>query len=908
MHRTITPIRALVLSSALAATVSAQASLRTDRPDYVHGSVAIVSGSGYAPGETVTFAVTHLDGSTATLSHGGWTAVADASGDFTTQWDVCAEDTGAQLMLVTGVGGSSGSSGGAEFLNHDCGTGVVTSVVGSGGACSAFTPAVGAGPDNYEVQEGGTYTMTIEGVTECSGDTITVFVQSSESGNFCFNAFGGSGTYVGTFTMPNPACNTMPVSYKCGADATCNHPGSMGASGPNSGCGGVHLRASVFDGSCNRIETDTDCGGGCVPCTLTCPPDVTVDCKADTSPAGTGMPTGCSGATYSDSVAAGDCAGSYVITRTWSADDGCGGTATCTQTITVTDTTGPTITCPPDVMADTCCTPVDIGMATATDDCSGVAMISSDAPAIFCSGTTVVTWTAVDGCGNESTCTQNVTVPDPCVLVCPPDVTVDCGDDTTPAGTGTPTGCSGATFSDSVAAGDCAGAYVITRTWSADDGCGGTSTCTQTITVTDTTAPTIHCPPDVVVDGCCVTIDIGMATADDDCSEVTVTNDAPAEFCMGTTIVTWTATDGCGNSVSCTQSVTVNAVVIDFETDALHGQNLVTPGPETPFTCPSISSGPDPLSPGNGNNGAAIFDSTNGPFGPDPDLGVNQGKILYVQRNGGNSDLATGIQGPDTWDIPNDDEDGGVLTFDFCFGVQMLSIDLIDIDDPTSQQDADVTLTDASNLTRTYHVPGGWTANGPGAGAVGTLQLDVTGIQPGVSASATETTDPGFDPLNVVKMEVRFGSSGACDNVRYCPTQPRAAVASRNGSGVNPEVLSTASMPVLGAPWSAYLDCSGFGDGVALIAVRRAVAANSMSPFGEVLIAGPLVHSTVSPFTGGAGRAASRMAWTIPADVSLLGLEVHVQGLCERSSSASAPKIRGHRAWLSNALDLTLGY
>lgn len=148
--------------------------------------------------------------------------------------------------------------GGPSSANDSCGTGIVTAVTPVGGSCSDFTPAQGGGPDNYEVEEGGTYTMTITGVTECSGDTITIFVQSSSSGNFCFNATGGSGTYSGTFTMPNPACNTMPISYKCDANATCSHPGSLAANGPSLNCK-VHLRASNFDANCNRTGTDEDC-------------------------------------------------------------------------------------------------------------------------------------------------------------------------------------------------------------------------------------------------------------------------------------------------------------------------------------------------------------------------------------------------------------------------------------------------------------------------------------------------------------------------------------------------------------------------------------------------------------------------------------------------------------------------
>ncbi|RYF32195.1 MAG: HYR domain-containing protein [Cytophagaceae bacterium] len=38
---------------------------------------------------------------------------------------------------------------------------------------------------------------------------------------------------------------------------------------------------------------------------------------------------------------------------------------------------------------------------------------------------------------------------------------------------------------------------------------------------------------------------------------ITITNDAPATFPLGTTVVTWTATDASGNTSTCTQTVIV---------------------------------------------------------------------------------------------------------------------------------------------------------------------------------------------------------------------------------------------------------------------------------------------------------------------------------------------------------------
>ncbi|WP_264521018.1 hypothetical protein [Flavobacterium sp. N1994] len=52
-------------------------------------------------------------------------------------------------------------------------------------------------------------------------------------------------------------------------------------------------------------------------------------------------------ATFTDSVANGQCAGSKIITRTWTLVDACGNAAAPqTQTITVTDNIAPTFTAP----------------------------------------------------------------------------------------------------------------------------------------------------------------------------------------------------------------------------------------------------------------------------------------------------------------------------------------------------------------------------------------------------------------------------------------------------------------------------------------------------------------------------------------------------------------------------------
>ncbi len=79
------------------------------------------------------------------------------------------------------------------------------------------------------------------------------------------------------------------------------------------------------------------------------------------------------------------------------------------------------------------------------------------------------------------------------------------------------------------------------------------------VAVRDTIAPVVTAPADVVyeAEGVLTTVPIGTATATDAVGPVTITSDAPATFPLGTTVVTWTATDGSLNAATATQNVTV---------------------------------------------------------------------------------------------------------------------------------------------------------------------------------------------------------------------------------------------------------------------------------------------------------------------------------------------------------------
>ncbi len=95
------------------------------------------------------------------------------------------------------------------------------------------------------------------------------------------------------------------------------------------------------------------------------------------------------------------------------------GSSSCTFDVIVNDTEKPVITCPANISATSnigCATAVEVGTATATDNCGvdHVSGVRSDAlalNALYPEGVTTITWTATDIHGIDSTiCEQTVTV------------------------------------------------------------------------------------------------------------------------------------------------------------------------------------------------------------------------------------------------------------------------------------------------------------------------------------------------------------------------------------------------------------------------------------------------------------------------------------------------------------------
>ncbi|HWP78644.1 MAG TPA: HYR domain-containing protein, partial [Candidatus Nitrosotenuis sp.] len=250
---------------------------------------------------------------------------------------------------------------------------------------------------------------------------------------------------------------------------------------------------------------------------------------------------------------------------TWLAVDGSGNNSTVTQSVTVVDTTAPNLVVPADITQEATGQTGNIVALgePLVDDLSGISSISNNAPSDFPFGTTIVTWIATDNNGNSIAKNQTVTIIDTTKpeIVPPKDLVVEAASTSeNVVSLGEPK-VSDLVGVDSVTH-DAPSAFPLgqtTVTWSVTDSSGNTATATQLVTVVDTTAPAIIVPQNIIVEASGVSTDvsIGEATATDAIGVDSITNDSPSTFNLGTTLITWRATDISGNVATAIQNVTI---------------------------------------------------------------------------------------------------------------------------------------------------------------------------------------------------------------------------------------------------------------------------------------------------------------------------------------------------------------
>ena len=394
----------------------------------------------------------------------------------------------------------------------------------------------------------------------------------------------------------------------------------------NNGLGGCLIEGEVLGvitgdatNSCNGILTQTwtfvdDCGRTIVQTqtiniydntapTFTAPANTTIytdtDCLYNASTSITGDVTdendNCSSeleATFADVVTDGLCAGSKVISRTWSLVDDCGNEATDqVQTITVLDNIAPEVTTIAGAIDVTIQCSDAQGLVNAlamqpaaTDNCSEVLTINlvSDitTPDANCENayTRIRTWNFTDDCGNVSAnYTQTINVIDnmaPVWTVTPSNLTVECDGlgnvDALSAWLVSFTGvdnCGDVTVTNNYTGLSdlCGSTGSATVTFTLSDDCGNAITTDATFTIVDTQAPVFTFVPAAITVDCGGTFEVGTPEASDDCSLVTITYLGEVRTdgnCENNYILTrsWSATDECGNASTATQIITVQDI------------------------------------------------------------------------------------------------------------------------------------------------------------------------------------------------------------------------------------------------------------------------------------------------------------------------------------------------------------
>ena len=256
--------------------------------------------------------------------------------------------------------------------------------------------------------------------------------------------------------------------------------------------------------------------------------------------------------------------------------DNNGNKAYCSTTLTVQDNIAPTAVCKnATVQLDATgnvTVPASAVNNGSTDAC-GIASLSLSKTTFDCSniGANAVTLTVTDNNGKTATCSATVTVQDNVVptAVCQnTTVQLDAGGNANLApaavNNGSADACGIASLSLSKTTFDCSNIGANSVTLTVTDHSGKTATCSATVTMQDNTLPTIICPgaTTVTCSSNVPVVNLAAVTASDNC-------EAPAKSHIGdatsnqtcanrkTVTRTYRATDGSGNSTTCSQVITV---------------------------------------------------------------------------------------------------------------------------------------------------------------------------------------------------------------------------------------------------------------------------------------------------------------------------------------------------------------
>jgi hypothetical protein len=363
------------------------------------------------------------------------------------------------------------------------------------------------------------------------------------------------------------------------------------------------------------------------------PVDVTIEASAQTcsAPITWTPPTasdGCGLVSFTSNYPNGAHRPVGVTAVVYTATDVHGNISTASFDVTVVDTTAPTFgSVPADrtlvLDAGACGATATWSAPSITDNCAGASFIASHASGIlFPTGTTTVTFDGVDASGNTASASFEVTVIDtegPVISGLPADLTLspDPGSCEAAASWTPPTAadpCGVGSFTSSHDPGVVFGVGVHTVTYTASDSSANTTTASFIVEVLDTELPVFVSPvADLTLtlssSSCSEIATWTPPTATDNCGVATMASShSPGNpFPIGTTAVTYTATDVNGNAATSSFTVTV----LDAQSPTIPDLPTLLLSPADPGECGAIVEWVAPV--GADNCGVAAVTSTHQP-------------------------------------------------------------------------------------------------------------------------------------------------------------------------------------------------------------------------------------------------------------------------------------------------------
>ncbi|MEL6659497.1 MAG: HYR domain-containing protein [Bacteroidota bacterium] len=255
-------------------------------------------------------------------------------------------------------------------------------------------------------------------------------------------------------------------------------------------------------------------------------------------------------------------------TVTLTVEDDEGNSSSCSATVSVEDNEAPEFSiCPPALQVN--CNETLFYTIDASDNCAVGSITQTEGlppNSVFPLGVTTNTYVATDAAGNSTSCTFTVTGVDnqAPVISCPAPITVDAQSGTCSAvvtfeDAAATDNCSTATISltEGLASGSAFPVGTTTNTFTATDESGNNTSCSFTVTVSDTEVPVLTCPTDITVNTdaglCSAVVNFEVSSSDNCNSSITQLSGLPSgsSFPLGTTTNIYLATDEAGNDVSC---------------------------------------------------------------------------------------------------------------------------------------------------------------------------------------------------------------------------------------------------------------------------------------------------------------------------------------------------------------------